>query len=541
MKIKIIPILLLFIIQFYLITMVNAYGKTFTKFSFQTDNLFYWVDSVDTKENKIDSIINFGKKYLGNPYRYKISNQKILDCSGFLSFIFEKQGIKLPTSTLSIAKIVEIIPFNEIKKGDLMFFKGRNLKSDKVGHVALVTSINDNMIEMMHSCRRGILLEKYNVNKYYTSRFLFGGRLHQLTSQNLSLSDSSYCNITKYVNVPNDTINKPKDKNIRSVKIIGVGDIMLGTAYPNTGFLPPNDGKFLLSPVKEIISKGNVSFANLEGVLLSGNGPVKKCSDPKVCFVFKMPEHYSDYLLNAGFNLLSIANNHIMDFGTIGSTNTIKVLDEKSIHYAGLKECPYTIFEKDGIKYGFAAFAPNTGTININDYQNLKKIISHLDSLCNIVIVSFHGGAEGSANKHITRNNEIFLGENRGNPYEFARIAIDAGADVIFGHGPHVTRAIDLYKNRFIAYSLGNFATYGSFNLSGLNGISPIIELDIDTKGNFIKGKIYSVKQIGKGGPIIDDKNLALKEIIQLTRSDIPNCPLIITSNGIIEKKEALK
>ena len=250
-----------------------------------------------------------------------------------------------------------------------------------------------------------------------------------------------------------------------------------------------------------------------------------------------MPDHYVNHLTNAGFNLLSVANNHVLDFGKPGKVNTMKLLTQAGIPYAGLIECPYTTFERKGIKYGFAAFSPNRGTMKINNYAEAKKIISHLDTTCDIVIVSFHGGAEGSKMTHITRKTERYLGENRGNPYQFARIAIDAGADVIFGHGPHVTRAIDLYKDRFIAYSLGNFATYGRFNLSGPNGISPIIELEIDNEGKFIHGKIHSTKQLGKGGPVLDENHEALKEIIKLTKIDIPECDLLIDSHGVITKK----
>jgi len=321
----------------------------------------------------------------------------------------------------------------------------------------------------------------------------------------------------------------------KSIKIIGVGDMMLGTNYPSESLLPPNDGKEMLLPVKDIISRGDISFGNLEGVVLSGNGPAKKCSNPKVCYTFKMPNHYVDYIKEAGFNLLSVANNHVQDFGSVGTANTTKILNEKNIPHAGLESCPYTTFEKNGLTYGFAAFAPNPGTIKINDYANAKKIISHLDSICDIVIVSFHGGAEGSSRSHITRSKEIFLGEDRGNPYEFARVVIDAGADVVFGHGPHVTRAIDLYKERFIAYSMGNFATYGMFNLAGISGIAPILELDVDAEGKFLKGKIHSTKQPGEGGPVMDENNGALKEIIKLTATDIPECKLSISEDGSIE------
>ena len=88
--------------------------------------------------------------------------------------------------------------------------------------------------------------------------------------------------------------------------------------------------------------------------------------------------------------------------------------------------------------------------LSIHDYEKATAIIEHLDSISDVVIVSFHGGAEGSKYQHVSRKNEFFYGEDRGNVYEFARRMIDAGADVIFGHGPHVTRAVDVYKKRFI-------------------------------------------------------------------------------------------
>ena len=187
--------------------------------------------------------------------------------------------------------------------------------------------------------------------------------------------------------------------------------------------------------------------------------------------------------------------------------------------------------------YGFVAFSPNTGTVRINEYDRAKEIVSHLDTIVDIVIVSFHGGAEGSSHSHLSKKREIFLGENRGNPHEFARLVIDAGADIVFGHGPHVTRAIDLYKDRFISYSLGNFATYGRFNLRGINGIAPIIKVTTDDKGVFEKAQIFPVKQVGEGGPQIDESNAVIKEIIKLTTTDLPECELFISEDGTVVKK----
>ena len=303
---------------------------------------------------------------------------------------------------------------------------------------------------------------------------------------------------------------------------------MLGTNFPSVNYLPPNDGKELLKPVQHLLTDADITFGNLEGVLLTGKGNVKKCSNPATCYAFKSPDHYGNYLKEAGFDVLSLANNHSGDFGTIGRKNTARVLEQLDISFAGSTEHPYSIFTKDSVTYGFCAFSPNRGTMQINDYQTVRRTIEHLDSLTNIVIVSFHGGAEGDKFKHITRETEIYLGENRGNPYEFARVAIDAGADVVFGHGPHLTRAIDLYKNRFIAYSLGNFATYGRFSLSDSKGVAPIIKVLVNKKGEFLKAEIRSTKQIGRGEPFPDPQNRALKEIMDLTKTDIPESELII-------------
>ena len=150
----------------------------------------------------------------------------------------------------------------------------------------------------------------------------------------------------------------------------------------------------------------------------------------------------------------------------------------------------------------------------------------------------FHGGAEGANAEHITKRHEIFHGEDRGNVYEFAHFAIDNGADVIFGQGPHVTRAVELYRNKFISYSGGNFATFGKINVSGSMGIAPIFKIRIDNKGDFISGEIIPVRQTYKSlGPFIDSEKLAIKKIISLNKSDFPNGNgLSISEEGKLNK-----
>jgi len=143
-----------------------------------------------------------------------------------------------------------------------------------------------------------------------------------------------------------------------------------------------------------------------------------------------------------------------------------------------------------------------------------------------------HLGAEGANSRHLTNKEEMFLGEKRGDPVAFAKFCIDNGADLVLGHGPHVLRAIELYKNKLIAYSLGNFYTYGRFNINDFRGRSPILNISLDTNGDFIKGKIYSTCQTKDGKLVIDNNRNALKDIIDLTNSDIPNSNIIIIENG---------
>lgn len=328
-----------------------------------------------------------------------------------------------------------------------------------------------------------------------------------------------------------------QQKNRDTLTIIGVGDIMLGTSYPE-GYLPPDDGKNLLTAVEKVLQNATVTFGNHEGTLFDGKGTPKQCANPALCYAFKSPERYAQYLKKAGFDLMSIANNHSGDFGPEARERTMQVLQNAGIASSGTTTKPFVVLEKGGVKYGLASFAPNNGTQSINNYTEAKRIVQFLDSLCDIVIVSFHGGAEGKTKQHVPRKKEIFLGENRGDVYKFSRAVIDAGADVVFGHGPHVTRAVDLYKDRFIIYSLGNFATYGRFNLDGPSGIAPIMKVYVDRNGKFLKGQIIATKQIGEGVPVLDGSGEVIEKIRQLTKADFQESKLVVGSDGVVKKRE---
>ena len=317
--------------------------------------------------------------------------------------------------------------------------------------------------------------------------------------------------------------------------ITGVGDMMYGTDFPSSKYLPRADDPFaLIAGVADTISSTDILTGNLEGSFLNGGSPFKKCRDTTLCYLFRMPERYIYVLKKASFDFLCLANNHFGDFGWPAVSRTTSLLDSLGIKYAGPVEHKYAIVEKDSVRFGFCAFSTTAGAVDMNDSALCGSVVRELSAICDIVIVSFHGGAEGEDFQHVTRQHEIFHGEDRGDVYGFAHHMIDCGADVVFGHGPHVSRAIEIYKERLICYSLGNFCTYGRFNILGPNGIAPVVRAKVDKKGKFLSGRIIPMMQGQDGIVRMDPEKRAIRKIKELTSADFPEAKYSVTDDGQI-------
>jgi hypothetical protein len=319
-----------------------------------------------------------------------------------------------------------------------------------------------------------------------------------------------------------------------TICIAAVGDIMLGSGYPHSSKLPPDSAKNSFKPVVKYLAGADIVFGNLEGTLLDSGSPASHKKKLETAYLFRMPTSYGQVLKNAGFNLMSVANNHITDFDQIGYASTVKTLDSCGIHYAGLESYPTTIFTRNGIKYGFCAFAPNAHTVSLLDLKNASRIIGDLKQKCDILIVSFHGGAEGATYEHVPFKMESYLNAKRGDVHTFAHTAIDAGADIVLGNGPHVSRAMEKYKGRLIAYSLGNFCTYKSVSVAGVCGMAPLLKAYLNKKGEFISGNIISFRQTHEQGLVRDTQNRVVRRIKLLTEMDFPESGLDIDDDGSI-------
>lgn len=314
--------------------------------------------------------------------------------------------------------------------------------------------------------------------------------------------------------------------------IAAVGDIMLGTDYPEN-ILPDDDGVGFLAGATPVLSAADVTFGNLEGTLLDGGEPVKQCRSPTSCFIFRTPTRYAAYLRDAGFDVLSLANNHAADFGEAGRDATMQALDAVGILHSG-REGDVASWTVLGRRVAMIAFAPNVGAHQLNDLPLAIERVHALAQAHDVVIVSFHGGGEGEGAEHLPFARETYVGEDRGNVVEFARAMVDAGADLVVGHGPHVVRAMELYRDRLIAYSLGNFATYYGISVADARGLAPVLIAELAGNGTFLGGRIESFVQVRPAGPQPDPARGALALLRSLTQQAFPAGPLVITADGAL-------
>ena len=316
------------------------------------------------------------------------------------------------------------------------------------------------------------------------------------------------------------------------INIAAVGDLMLGTDYPEN-HLPDDDGVSFLAHVTPVLSSADITFGNLEGVLLDEGEPGKKCSNPNACYLFRSPSRYVDHFVNAGFDVLSLANNHARDFGEEGRLASMETLATAGIHHSGLKG-DFASFTVKDLDIAVLAFAVTKNSNMMLDYDIAAEIVSEHADRHDIVVVSFHGGAEGRDVTRLPFVEEEYFGEPRGDVVKFSRMMVDAGADLVVGHGPHVVRAIERYHNRLIAYSLGNFATYYGISVEGIKGIAPVLVATLDGEGNFVEGKIHSTIQLRPDGPSIDEEDGALNLLRSLSIRDFTTPGVLFNPDGSI-------
>ncbi len=335
---------------------------------------------------------------------------------------------------------------------------------------------------------------------------------------------------------PEPVVEPEPDKSELRITIAAVGDMMLGTDFPDNR-LPDDDGESFLADVTPFLEAADIAIGNLEGVLVDGGEPAKTCSNPQACYLFRSPTRYAEHFVNAGFDVMSVANNHARDFGELGRTETMQTLADAGILHTG-RVGDFATLEIDGLSVAVLAYAVTRNSNMLLDYTYAEETVTRFAESHDIVIVSFHGGAEGRDVTHIPFDEEEYYGEPRGDVVRFARMVVDAGADFVFGHGPHVVRGAERYEDRLIAYSLGNFATYYGISVAGIKGVAPILIVTLDGNGRFVEGEIVSTEQIRPAGPSVDEDGRALSLMRALSVQDFGEPGLLFQTDGKIVPQE---
>jgi poly-gamma-glutamate capsule biosynthesis protein CapA/YwtB (metallophosphatase superfamily) len=288
-------------------------------------------------------------------------------------------------------------------------------------------------------------------------------------------------------------------ENKSKITIGWVGDMVpsLDTIY--------NDNAFI--EVTDLLSKPDLMIGNLEGTFAHSDR-LSKCEYLKnSCHAFRGEANFADALKNAGFDFISLVNNHSYDFGDEGLADTMAELDRVGIAYV-TSEVPSKSIVVGNKNIGILGLSSTQPWKSITDIEFIKKEVMRLKSENDFVIVLFHGGAEGSDKSAVTGEEEWVGNENRGNVELVAHTAIDAGADLVLGSGPHVLRKIEKYKSGVIAYSLGNFVGANRLVSKGVLAYSGIFTATLKENSE-TKYDFQSILLSPLGIPYIDTENIS--------------------------------
>jgi poly-gamma-glutamate capsule biosynthesis protein CapA/YwtB (metallophosphatase superfamily) len=166
--------------------------------------------------------------------------------------------------------------------------------------------------------------------------------------------------------------------------------------------------------------------------------------------------------------------------------------------------------EVKGVRIAWIGFSYLGMHNSIYDLGELVRLVHQARRYAKIVIVTFHGGAEGSDALRVVDAQEMYLGEKRGNAVQFARTAVEAGADLVLGHGPHVLRGVECYRDKLIVYSLGNFVGYQAFSTKRAAAVSMILDVTLDEEGRLRRVEFHPIRFTGEHLPETDPRRRAL-------------------------------
>jgi poly-gamma-glutamate capsule biosynthesis protein CapA/YwtB (metallophosphatase superfamily) len=303
-------------------------------------------------------------------------------------------------------------------------------------------------------------------------------------------------------------------KRPRTVSLVWGGDVTLGSSYGR----PPDRGRPQLAGIAGVLRRADVAAVNYEGTFGSG-GPSKCAGGRSNCFAFQAPAANAGTLRWAGVDVVNQANNHAHDFGGTGMAQTHAALRRVGVRWTGAPG-QVSVLRRGGARIAFVGFSTYPWSAPMSSDAAVRALVGAAARRARIVVAFLHAGAEGASRDHVPHGHEHAYGEDRGDSRHFARVAVDAGADLVLGSGPHVVRGLQLYRDRLIAYSLGNLTGWHNFGTGGNSALSALLRVEVDRNGALARGSLVSLRLDGAGVPHADPARGAERLMRSLSASD---------------------
>ena len=294
--------------------------------------------------------------------------------------------------------------------------------------------------------------------------------------------------------------------------------------------LPPDPGR-LLRAVTPILRRPDVMIGNLEGTLTRVSTSTKCAPDSEDCVAFRSPPGYARLFADAGYDVLSLANNHSHDFGPAGLAETRAAVRGAGIATTGGPD-EIAVRAVRGIRVAVVGFAPYGWAAPLNAPAAVRELVGRAAAAADVVVVVFHGGAEGPGALHVPAGRETAFGEDRGDLRAFARTAVAAGADAVLGAGPHVVRGAEVVGGRPMAYSVGNLVGYRTLSSAGVLGTTAVLHLTFGADGGWVAGRLLPTRQVAPGYAEPDPERAAVALVARLSREDFGRTAVVVAPDG---------
>jgi poly-gamma-glutamate capsule biosynthesis protein CapA/YwtB (metallophosphatase superfamily) len=298
----------------------------------------------------------------------------------------------------------------------------------------------------------------------------------------------------------------------------------------------------LLAPLRPLVAGADILLLNVEGAIGEGPAPEKCRPGATGCYAFRQPVEAAAALagLGAPGRLVgNVANNHALDAGRAGFEATVAHLRQAGAQVTGTDTLAALVATGAGDTIAVLGFSTFQAGPDARDLDAVRRHVARAFARYRRVVVSVHMGAEGVSAQRTPDANERYLGEERGNPVAFAHAALESGAALVVGHGPHVLRAAEWRGDALVLYSLGNLVTYGPFNLREPLNRGAIACTAIDEAGRIAEAWLRSTYQSAPGQVVSDPTGRGAALVDSLSRLDFPETGASFAPDGSIRRPGA--